>query len=66
MFLLFDIPLLQDKTAFTYYVITEGGRDSLKCLRMIMGEGEGEGGWPYDDISKNNFFHKISFETKNK
>ena len=22
---------------------------------MIMGEGEGS--WPYDDISKNNFFH---------
>ena len=41
--------------AFTYYAITEGGGGCLKCLRMI--KGEGEGGWPYDDISKNNFFH---------
>ena len=31
------------KGAFTYYVITEGGVGSLKCLRMIMGEGEGFG-----------------------
>ena len=23
-----------------------GGEGSLKCLSMIMGEGEGEGGWP--------------------
>ena len=31
--------------------------ESLKCLLMIMGEGEG--GWPYDDINKNNFVHKM-------
>ena len=30
------------------------GRGSLKYLRMIMGDGEG--GWPYDDINKNIFF----------
>ena len=29
---------------------------SLKCLRMIMREWEGS--WPYNDISKNNFFTK--------
>ena len=34
------------KGAFTYYVITEGergggGRGSLKCLCIVMGEGEG-------------------------
>ena len=34
-----------------------GGRGSLKCLHMIMGERDG--GWPYDDINKNIFFHKI-------
>ena len=45
------------KRAFTYYIMTEGGGGSLKCLRLIMGEGEGS--WPYDDISKNNFFHKM-------
>ena len=45
------------KGAFTYYVITEGGEGSLKCLRMIMGQGEGV--WSYDDIRKINFFHKM-------
>ena len=29
--------------AFTYYVITEGGGRSLKCLCIIMEEGEGKG-----------------------
>ena len=29
------------KGAFTYYIITEGGRESLKCFCMIMAEGEG-------------------------
>ena len=38
------------KRAFTYYVITEGGEGSLKCLGMIMEEGKG--GWPCDDIRK--------------
>ena len=33
----------------------EGG--SLKCLHMIIGEREE--GWPYEDISKNNCFHKM-------
>ena len=50
--------------AFTYYVITEDGRDgrSLKYLLMIIGEGD----WPYDDISKITFFTKRnSFEIKN-
>ena len=38
------------KGVLTYHVITEGGRGSLKGLCMIMGEGDGT--WPYDDISK--------------
>ena len=51
------IKLSESKTtngAFTYYVITEGevkgGGGSLKYLCMIVGEGEA--GWPCDDISK--------------
>ena len=40
---------------FTYYVITEGSGETVKGLCMIMGEGEEEGGWPYDDISKSGF-----------
>ena len=28
------------KAAFTYYIITEGGMGSLKCLCMIVGDGE--------------------------
>ena len=39
-----------------------GGRGSLKCLRMIMGEGEGS--WPYDDI--NNFFSQNEIVLKQK
>ena len=41
------IKLSENKTtkgAFTYYIITEEGGGSLKCLCMIMTEGEG--GWP--------------------
>ena len=36
------------KGTFTYYVITDGGGGVSLC--MITGEGEGD--WPYDDISK--------------
>ena len=48
----------------TYYIITERGGGSIKCLRMIMGEGEGS--WPYDDISKNNFFSQNEIVLKQK
>ena len=47
------IKLSENKTtkgAFTYYIIIEGGGGSLKCLCLIMAEGEG--GWPCEDISK--------------
>ena len=43
---------------FTYFVITEGGGGSLKCLYMIIGKGEGVG-LMMTDISKNNSFHKV-------
>ena len=37
------IKLSESKTtnaAFTYYIITEGTGGSLKCLCMVLGEGE--------------------------
>ena len=37
---------------------------SLKSLGMIMGEGEGS--WPYDNISKNNFFSQNEIVLKHK
>ena len=43
--------------AFTYYVIIEGGRGVSKML--MHDYGGRRGGSPYDDISKNNFFHKV-------
>ena len=46
---------LREKGAFIYYLITEGEGGSLKCVCMIMGEGEG--GWPYDDIKNNYLLH---------
>ena len=44
------------KGAFTYYVITGGGGGGgfVKCLCMILGEGEG--GWPCDDRRKYVFY----------
>ena len=45
--------------AFTYYVIKEGGEGVSKMLTHDYGEGGG--GSPYDDISKNNFFHKMKW-----
>ena len=47
----FNVRFKRGKGALTYYVIKGGGsRESLKCLFMIMAEGEGN--WPYDGISK--------------
>ena len=40
------IKLSESKTtkgAFTYYIITEGGGESLNCSCMIKGEGRGVG-----------------------
>ena len=46
------------KAAFTYYVITEVERGVSEMFTHDYGRGGDD--WPYDDISKNNFFHKMS------
>ena len=53
-----DCNLCKSWSAFTYCLIkTDGGGGISEMLTNDYGGGGG--GWPHDDISKSNFFHKM-------